>query len=273
MSHLPAHNLDILLVGCGKMGGALLEGWLKSGICKSVTVLEPFPLHEKFRNNPIITHITDGATIPHNADVMLLATKPQVMDEVCAALQGKIAPDMLVLSIAAGKSIESFARYFGETHPIIRTMPNTPAAIGEGITVACPNKAASETHVSIAHALLLAGGAVEWIEDESLLDAVTALSGSGPAYLFHMIEVLERAGVDIGLPADLSARLARQTVIGSAALAKAESETAPEILRKNVTSPGGTTEAALKILMDGRLEDIYKEALSRARDRGRELNS
>ncbi len=266
-------KLHILLVGCGKMGGALLDGWLKSGICNAVTVLEPFPLADKFKNNPIITHIKDSAAIPHDADVMLLATKPQVMDEVCEGLRGKIDANMLVLSIAAGKSIESFTRYFGTTHPIIRTMPNTPAAIGQGITVAVPNAAASEQHVSIAHALLLAGGQVEWIADESLLDAVTALSGSGPAYIFHLIETLEKAGTDIGLPAELSAKLARQTVIGSAALAQADSETAPATLRKNVTSPGGTTEAALKILMDGRLEDIYKEALTNARNRGRTLNS
>ena len=151
-------------------------------------------------------------------------------------------------------------------------MPNTPAAVGKGITVAVPNALTSEKQTAQAHALLKAGGDVEWLDTEDLMDAVTALSGSGPAYVFHLIEVLEQTGNKLGLSAELSSTLARQTIIGSAALASEDSGTDAGTLRKNVTSPGGTTEAALKILMDGRLEKLYEEALTAARDRGQELS-
>lgn len=255
------------------MGGALLDGWLKSGIVSGVTVLDPAGLDDKYQNNPKIRHIRAAEALEGTFDVILLATKPQIMDQVCAALRGKIAPQTLILSIAAGKSIGYFEGYFGARHPVIRTMPNTPAAIGQGITVACPNAAVSNAQRDLATALLGAGGMVEWLADENLIDAVTALSGSGPAYVFHLIEILSATGAAIGLPADLAQKLARQTVIGSAALAGAEPQTPAAILRQNVTSPGGTTEAALKVLMDGRLEKIYAEALNAAKNRGKALNA
>ncbi|MFN3701363.1 MAG: pyrroline-5-carboxylate reductase [Alphaproteobacteria bacterium] len=275
MTQNSRNKLNLLLIGCGKMGGALLEGWLKNDICKAVQVVEPFGLPAQFQSNALIAHHTHIADITPEApfDAVILATKPQSMDEVCAALQGIITADTLVLSIAAGKTIAYFAQYFGAAQPIIRTMPNTPAAIGEGVTVACPNTHVTPNQRAATEQLFQASGLLEWLEDESLLDAVTALSGSGPAYVFHLIETLEQSGIEIGLPPKLAATLARQTVIGSAALAKAEHDTPPATLRQNVTSPGGTTAAALDVLMDGRLEEIYKAALNAAKNRGKELSN
>lgn len=253
------------------MGSALAEGWLASDICSSITVIDPFGPPDRLSQSPIVTHHEELTALDQDFDCVLLATKPQIMDEVCTALAPEMNRQCLILSIAAGKSIPYFESYFSAVQPIIRTMPNTPAAIGKGMTVACPNKAATKNHQSIAIRLLSASGKLEWLHDEALLDAVTAVSGSGPAYVFHLIEILEKTALKLGLPANLAATLARQTVIGSAALAEAESGTPPATLRKNVTSPGGTTAAALEILMDGRLEEIYAQALTAAHDRGREL--
>lgn len=255
------------------MGGALLDGWLKQDICSFVTISDPAELPEKYRNNNLIKYIKNISELTEKHDICVLATKPQIMDKVCPDLQEKLSDGTPVLSIAAGKSIGYFENFFGAQHPIIRAMPNTPAAIGKGITVCVPNPIANETHVAQAHALLLAGGDVEWLDNESLMDAVTALSGSGPAYIFYLIETLEKSGQKLGLSANMSAKLARQTVIGSAALAESDADTHASTLRENVTSPGGTTAAALSVLMDGRLEEIYEEALTKARDRGQELNS
>lgn len=254
------------------MGGALAQGWLKGDICSNITILDPFDVSKSLQNEPIVNHVKTLDEISSmDFDCILLATKPQIMDEVCAVLAPSITAKPLVLSIAAGKSIGYFENYFGSTHPIIRTMPNTPAAIGKGITVACPNAAVTFKHKQTADLLLQAAGMVEWLVVESLLDAVTAVSGSGPAYVFHLIEILEKSALDLGLPHDLAAKLARQTVIGSAALAEADNQTPASTLRENVTSPGGTTAAALNVLMDGRLQKIYKEALTAARNRGKEL--
>lgn len=255
------------------MGGALLEGWLKQGICTKVTISDPMDLPKKFQNNDLIRHIKDVSELNEKHDICVLATKPQIMDKICPALQEKLSDGTPVLSIAAGKSIGYFENFFGAQHPIIRAMPNTPAAIGKGITVAVPNPLVSELQVAQAHALLMAGGDVEWLDDENLMDAVTALSGSGPAYIFYLIETLEKTGQKLGLSPNMSAKLARQTVIGSAALAESDADTPASTLRENVTSPGGTTAAALNVLMDGRLEKIYEEALTAARNRGQELNS
>lgn len=266
-------KLSVALIGCGKMGGALLAGWLKAKTVSNVSILDPAGLPDQFSNEEIITHITDPSGLSAQYDVLMLATKPQIMDTICEGLKDHLHKDTLVLSIAAGKSIAYFEGYFGGDQPIIRTMPNTPAAIGKGITVACPNASVSSGQKKSAEALLKAGGLVDWLEDENLLNAVTALSGSGPAYIFYLIETLAKTGETIGLPKDIAQRLARQTVIGSAALAEEDGETSASTLRENVTSPGGTTQAALKILMDGRLEKIYQEALSAAKTRGEELSS
>ena len=177
-----------------------------------------------------------------------------------------------ILSIAAGQSLANFAAYFEPERPVIRAMPNTPAAIGKGMSVAIPNNHATEAHRRIAQNLLSAAGEFLWLESESQMDAVTAVSGSGPAYVFYLMEALAKAATEAGLPEDQAMILARQTVIGSAALAERDASP-PGLLRRNVTSPGGTTEAALAVLMDGRFEEIMTKAVAAATARSKELSS
>lgn len=260
----------VTLIGCGKMGGAMLRGWLAAGTVSHVDILEPYgyPRQEKAAIYTDAQSLIDNAREPA---FVILAVKPQVMDDVCRALKDFIPPHAVVLSIAAGKTIAGFEQIFGEGQPVVRVMPNTPAAIGKGIGAAVANKNVTPVQRVLAHDLLAAVSQIEWLPDETLMDAVTALSGSGPAYIFHLIETLAAAGEKTGLPADLAMKLARQTVIGSAALAEAEPETPASTLRQNVTSPGGTTEAALKILMNGDLQNIYDTALAAAVKRGIEL--
>lgn len=263
--------LSIALIGCGKMGSALLRGWLASGIAAQFYVLEPSGLPPEFSNRAIY-YIPDASSCPPS-DIFVLAVKPQIMEDVCVALRPAVSKNALILSIAAGQTTGSFEKRFGKSQPVIRAMPNTPAAIGKGITVAVANAHVSAAQKQVAEKLLKAGGAVEWIDDERLMDSVTALSGSGPAYVFLLIEMLAKAGEKSGLPAAAAMTLARQTVVGAAALAEADGNISAEELRKNVTSPGGTTEAALKILMDGRLQMVFDEALKTATARSKELSA
>ena len=259
---------SIALIGCGKMGGALLEAWVKASPTFSYLVIEPYGV-----NNP-----PQGVTVLKEADdrlkdcgVVVLAVKPQAMDDVCANLKPLVADDALILSIAAGRSIASFERSFGVEQPIVRTMPNLPASIGKGMTVAVANPHVTSAQREITSQLLGAAGAFTWVEDEKFMDVVTALSGSGPAYIFYMIETMTQAGIDAGLDPETAAILARQTVIGSAALVEASSET-PATLREKVTSKAGTTEAGLAVLMDGRMQRIMIETIKAAANRSRELN-
>ncbi|MCB9989354.1 MAG: pyrroline-5-carboxylate reductase [Rhodospirillales bacterium] len=261
---------SIALVGCGKMGSALLRGWLAADMDGTITVLEPGGLPGEFSSAPQVKAVTEAADLT-TPDILVLAVKPQIMSAVCASLKGTIGPNTLVLSIAAGQTIARFEAYFSDTQPIIRVMPNTPAAIAQGISTAVANDHATDKQKETASQLLEAVGKVVWLADENLMDAVTALSGSGPAYVFLLMEILAEAGEKAGLPPEIATPLARQTVIGSAALAASEETTAPETLRRNVTSPGGTTEAALKILMNGELQALFDEALSAATKRSREL--
>lgn len=258
----------ITLVGCGKMGGALLRGWIASGIAQRFYVIEPSGLPAEF-NTPSVEHVDQP---PADSNLIVLAIKPQVMDAACAALT--IPANALVLSIAAGRTIQSYENIFGPAQPIIRVMPNTPAAIGRGISVAVANRAASSpTHKALTETALAPTGQLEWIADESLMDAVTALSGSGPAYVFALIEAMAKAGEAVGLSPTLSMALARQTVIGSAALADHDATTPADTLRQAVTSPGGTTEAALNVLIgDNALQSLLRDAIKAARDRGRALS-
>lgn len=257
----------ITLIGCGKMGGAMLRGWIKAEIAERIFVIEPSGLPGEFKNS---SQVTLTAALP-SCDAFVLAVKPQMMNDICAALHP--APGALALSIAAGPKIANFEKHFGAQHPIIRAMPNTPAAIAMGITVAVANPHVAPEQKALADALLHSIGAVEWIEDESLMDAVTALSGSGPAYVFHLIEAMAEAGEAAGLPAGFAMTLARQTVIGSAALAASEPGTPAATLRQNVTSPGGTTAAALGVLMDGgAMTELFKKAIAKATARSRELS-
>ena len=265
----------ILLVGCGKMGGALLGGWLAHGIApERVSVVEPTAeAAEAARaaHGVEVVSAADGLDAAFAPGVVVLAVKPQMMDEAAPAYRRFVAPDTVFLSIAAGKSIGYFARRLGEGAAIVRAMPNLPAAVGRGISVLCANPNVTAGQRETCRELLAAVGEAVWIDDEALLDAVTAVSGSGPAYVFLLIECLAEAGVDAGLGADLAMRLARATVCGAGALA-AQSPEPAGVLRRNVTSPGGTTAAALEVLTgaDG-LKPLLGRAVAAAARRAREL--
>jgi pyrroline-5-carboxylate reductase len=256
---------SILLVGCGKMGGALLQGWSKrDGLV--ISTLDPHYADADYQSaNEITTRY----------DVIILAVKPQVMANVANSIKHLATPKTLILSIAAGKTISFYESILGTNTAIVRAMPNTPALVGKGMTVLCGNSTTSEVQAQLSMNLMASVGDVEWIDDETLMDAVTAVSGSGPAYVFHLIEAMTEAGVTAGLTPALSEKLARQTVIGSAALAESESTIPAATLRQNVTSPGGTTEAALKILMaqPNSLTNLMTRAILAAQQRGKELAS
>ena len=268
-----SNAISATILGCGKMGSAMLSLWLEKSVLSQATVIDPSILPEPFMENPKVTHqpTFDGNLI--DTDILILAVKPQILDLATESLKNHISDKCLVLSIAAGKSLVSIEAIFGSKQPVIRVMPNTPAAIGQGASVAIANSNASDQQKLSANALLESLGTLHWIEDETLMNAVTALSGSGPAYIFYLIETLSKAGEEIGLAPEMASELARQTVIGSAALAKSEENTPASKLRENVTSPGGTTQAALNVLMDGNLQDIYINALKSAQKRGEELNN
>lgn len=260
----------LLLVGCGKMGGAMLEGWQRAGIAEDYLVVEPN--RAAVPDLPGVTVLNGPDGVPDGAvGAVVLAVKPQAMDAVLPAYRPWAAPDTLFLSVAAGKPVAYFQDRLGHGARIVRAMPNTPAAIGRGVSVLAAGPGVSVGQRALADRLLAAVGAVEWVEDEGLMDAVTALSGGGPAYVFLLIEALAEAGRQAGLPADMAMRLARGTVIGSAALAEA-SDAPPATLRQNVTSPGGTTEAALKVLMaeDG-IGPLFAKAIAAATARSRDL--
>jgi pyrroline-5-carboxylate reductase len=264
----------LLLVGAGKMGGALLSRLLDQGLDpRGVIVQDPEPTRasaDLLADRAIdVLPVIDELTQP--PAVILLAVKPQVMDSVLPQVAKLAGPDTLYLSIAAGRRLAGLEAHLPKGAALVRAMPNTPAAIGRGVTVAIANAAVSPVQRALAERLLGAGGHVVWVEDETLLDPVTAVSGSGPAYVFLLTECLAEAGRAAGLSAELAERLARHTVIGSAALLEHSDLDAAE-LRKNVTSPGGTTAAALEILggPDG-LKTLLVAAVAAATKRGREL--
>jgi pyrroline-5-carboxylate reductase len=261
----------IVLVGAGKMGSAMLEGWLRLGLDPNkISVLEPQPSADT------TALVRRGLTLnptrmPDNVAVIVVAVKPQTAPEVLPALAPLVGTHTVVVSIMAGRTL----RFLEQATPgaVVRAMPNTPAAIGRGITVAVANPQVNAAQRKLAHALLTAIGAVEWIEDERLMDAVTAVSGSGPAYVFLLSEALARAGAAAGLPEPLAATLARATVAGSGELL-ACSPLDPATLRENVTSPGGTTAAALDVLMaENGLQPLLTRAVAAATQRSRELGS
>jgi len=265
---LAAVTSPLALAGAGKMGGAMLAGWLAGGLAPHVvSVIDPQPSDDiraltaqGVRLNP-----ADSAPVA----TLVLAVKPQMFREAGAALRALVGRETLVVSIMAGVPIAAIEAVCGGA--VVRAMPNTPAAIGRGITVAVASPQVSAAQRALADQLLRATGAVEWTTDETLMDAVTAVSGSGPAYVFLLAEELARAGVAAGLPAELAARLARETVAGSGELLH-RSELDPAVLRQNVTSPGGTTAAALGVLMapDG-LAPLMQRAVAAATKRSQEL--
>lgn len=263
----------IILVGCGNMGFAMLKGWLASETVqpRNITVIEPYePLRNRAAETGVIVQATAENHPLNPADLVVIAVKPQVIRDVLP-LYRQLAPQSTFLSIAAGAAISTFADILGASTPIIRCMPNTPAAIGKGMMVIHANAHVSPNIMEFTKALLSANGEVAIVDDESLMDAVTAVSGSGPAYLFHFIECLAAAAVKAGLPEPTAKLLAMQTVYGAACLAKG-SEDEPARLREQVTSPNGTTAAALNVLMgDNRLAQLLDEAVDAARRRSIEL--
>ncbi len=260
----------IVLAGAGKMGGAMLSGWLAQGLdATRIGVIEPYPSDEisalaakGIRLNPSPKDIGAVATL-------VVALKPQMFREAGAMLKSFAGPTTLVVSIMAGTTIAALEEVCGGS--VVRAMPNTPAAIGRGITVAVAAKSVSPAQRALADALLRASGSVEWVDDENLMDAVTAVSGSGPAYVFLLAEELARAGVEAGLPPELATKLARETVAGSGELLH-RSQAPSATLRQNVTSPGGTTAAALEVLMgpDG-MQSLLTRAVAAATKRSKEL--
>jgi pyrroline-5-carboxylate reductase len=266
----------VLLVGCGKMGRALLEGWLEQGQDPSnVVVVEPDVLARGAASAYGLAAVADLADMPSRfrPDVVVLAVKPQVIGAVLPPYRRLVGRETVFLSIAAGKSLGFLSGALGPAAAVVRAMPNTPAAVRRGITAVCAAAVTGANQRAACEELLKAVGEVVWLADESLMDAVTAVSGSGPAYVFLLIECLAAAGIENGLPSDLAERLARATVCGSGALASLSGEPAAT-LRENVTSPGGTTAAALTVLMaaDG-LKALMSRAVSAAARRSRELAS
>lgn len=265
---------SLLLVGSGKMGQAMLGGWIDTFVEPSdITVIDPnaenLAVAKAFGcigyNSPVKIENS------FRPDVIVLAVKPQMMADVLPNFRRLAADGALIISIAAGTGIAQFETVFGATAPIIRAMPNTPAAVRQGMIVCCQNGHASPKQISICDSLMTAIGTVAWIEDEQLMDAVTGLSGSGPAYVFYMIEAMTAAGVRAGLPKDLAEILAEVTVAGAGKLAISSEETASK-LRENVTSPNGTTAAGLAVLMaENGLGPLIDQTVEAATKRSREL--
>lgn len=261
----------ILLLGAGRMGGAMLRGWLAQGVpASAISVADPTPspdLAELAARTGVRLNPADRAPV----DVLVVAVKPQMVESAAAGVQALLAPHMLVLSIMAGKTLADLRRLFPGAGSVVRAMPNLPAAVGRGATVAVAEAGCPVDRRERAASLLTAVGSLEWLADEALVDAATALSGSGPAYVFYLVECLTRAGVEVGLPADVSERLARATVEGAGALMGATGQPAAE-LRAGVTSPGGTTAAGLsKLMADDHLQTLLNATLRAASQRAAEL--
>ena len=269
MDMLEIARRGLVLLGCGKMGSALLQGWLAEGVPEAaIWVIDPQP--SDWLKSLQGVHL--NAELPPDPAVVVVAVKPQMMDEALPSLRGFGEGRTIFLSIAAGTPISTFESVLGAATPVIRAMPNTPAAVGRGITALVGNARVDEAAMTLAEGLLSAVGQTVRLADESQMDAVTAVSGSGPAYVFLLIESLAAAGEAEGLAPDLALRLARATVAGAGALAEA-SEESPAQLRINVTSPGGTTAAALEVLMDKEagLPGLMRRAVRAAAARSREL--
>ncbi|MDP3407841.1 pyrroline-5-carboxylate reductase [Bosea sp. (in: a-proteobacteria)] len=263
---------SLVLLGAGKMGGAMLEGWLRIGMNPAgISLIDPHPSDEMvglaaakgMALNP------DPASL-RAVDVLVLATKPQMLDTAAPAVQALIRPETLLISILAGKTLSDLAARLPNANAMIRAMPNLPASVQRGATGAAAGSGVTSAQRAMADALLRSIGTVEWLEDEGLIDAVTAVSGSGPAYVFHLVECLAAAGKAAGLPADIAERLARATIEGAGELLH-QSPLSPATLRQNVTSPAGTTAAGLSVLM-GPLEPLVVETVAAAKRRAGELS-
>lgn len=275
MTNTPATALaaipgTILLAGAGKMGGAMLTGWLNAGVALSrIAVIEPHLSDDLRKLAGLDLRINPTTDEAGPLAALVLAVKPQSFADAAPLLKPFTTPSTLVVSIMAGTTIGKISAGCGGA--VVRAMPNTPAAIGRGMTVAAPAPTVSATQRAFADALLRSTGEVEWVDEEALMDAVTAVSGSGPAYVFLLAEELAAAGIAAGLPAALATKIARATVAGSGELLH-QSDLDAAILRKNVTSPGGTTAAALDVLMGEQgMKDLMTRAIAAATRRSKEL--
>ena len=264
---------SIVLVGAGRMGGALLAGWLERGVARAnIRVVEPAaPAAQDIARRHGVAVAADPASLPASPapGIVVFAVKPQGLDAIAPAYR-RFAGQAAYLSIVAGKTIATFERHLGDRAAIVRSMPNTPAAVRRGITVACANANVTPAQRAACQALLEAVGEVAWVADEALLDPVTAVSASGPAYVFWFIEQLAAAGASLGLPLEISKKLALETVLGSARLA-AQSSDSPSVLRERVTSKGGTTAAALEVFDEERLAERFRRAIEAASRRGAQM--
>lgn len=265
---------SLVLVGAGKMGGAMLDGWLDAGLeAKRITIIDPLPSEE-------LTKLAAARGIDLNPipsslkapEVLVLGIKPQMLDAAAPTLNPLASSSTLVVSILAGKTIDNLSSRLTHARAIVRAMPNLPASVGRGITGAVGNAAVTAKQKEQAHFLLSGVGRVEWVDDEALIDAVTGVSGSGPAYVFYLVECLAKAAEAEGLPPNLAQRLARATIEGAGELLH-RSDLSPATLRQNVTSPGGTTAAGLQILMaENGLEPLVKATVHAARKRAEDLS-
>lgn len=264
----------LVLVGAGKMGGAMLEGWLERGVAPdSVCIVDPAPAKEMqalLERRGVAWHSALPSDV--RAGVIILAVKPQMMASVAPGISSGVDANTVVVSIAAGTPVTFFEDTFGRDVPVVRVMPNTPAQVGRGISAGFANAVVTQDQKSLVAELMQAVGRFVWVDAEQQIDFVTAISGSGPAYVFHMAEAMAAAGVELGLDADVAAELARHTVCGAGELMY-QSPLSPEVLRQNVTSPGGTTAAALDVLMgENALTELMVKAAKAAAQRAKELS-
>jgi pyrroline-5-carboxylate reductase len=264
----------LVLIGAGKMGGAMLEGWLRIGLDPAgISLIDPKLSDEMValaQERGMALNPAADAIAP--ADVVVLATKPQMLDTAAPAVQAFIHPNTLLISVLAGKTLGDLSARLPNANAVVRAMPNLPASVQRGVTAAAPGPGVSAAQRAMTDALLGSVGSVEWLDDENLIDAVTAVSGSGPAYVFHLVEALAAAGAAAGLPADIAGRLARATVEGAGEMLF-QSPLSPATLRQNVTSPAGTTAAALEVLMaDDGLKPLMLKAVAAAKRRAGELS-
>ncbi len=273
-SKMPLTQKTVAIIGAGNMGEALVRGLLAK---KAITARQLIAADvqstrlELFERQFGIAVVNNNIAASRDADIVLLAIKPQQMSEILADLRPAITPRKLVISIAAGVTTARIERELGDSTPVVRVMPNTPAQIGEGIAALCKGRHATDEHMAAADAVLSAVGTTVRT-DERFLDAVTALSGSGPAYVFLIAEAMIQAGIEVGLDEDMARKLSLQTIAGAAKLMM-ETDEGPFALRRKVTSPNGTTEAAIKVMADGKLVELLVQAVKAAAQRSRELSA
>ena len=252
--------LRIGIIGYGNMGQALHRSWL--GTSHAFHIISPHIADKDTPDGANNHYYTAAGEFLKNCDQIWFCVKPQIMEQVCTDLKSLVNPETLVVSVAAGQTLDHFASYFGNAQPVIRVMPNTPAAVQKGVQIMIANTHATSAHKNEAEELCAAAGHACWLTDESQMNAAAAIASSGPAYLFYFIEMLTKSATTAGLPQNLAETLARQTIIGSAALAESQPETPATTLRENVTSKGGVTAEALKHMMDGRWQAVMDEAIA-----------